>query len=178
MAAFAADIKPATGVIAPTSTPIVLKGEAESGFNAVFSNSFLKASSGKSFTDSFTFTIGSQNVSTGSLTASAIKTQDLYISSFDLYSASGALVAAGINRNANSSHTGELDDWVLPESTLLSSGSYYLKVAGQVVGAAGGSYSGTLVLAPVPEPETYAMLLGGLGLIGVVARRRKANKAA
>jgi hypothetical protein len=28
-------------------------------------------------------------------------------------------------------------------------------------------------LTPVPEPETYAMLLAGLGLMGVVARRRK-----
>lgn len=27
--------------------------------------------------------------------------------------------------------------------------------------------------APVPEPETYAMLLGGLGLLGVMARRRQ-----
>jgi hypothetical protein len=27
--------------------------------------------------------------------------------------------------------------------------------------------------APVPEPETYAMLLAGLGLLGFVARRRK-----
>ena len=30
-----------------------------------------------------------------------------------------------------------------------------------------------LVAAPVPEPETYAMMLAGLGLLGVVARRRK-----
>lgn len=30
-------------------------------------------------------------------------------------------------------------------------------------------------LAAVPEPETYAMLLGGLGLIGVAARRRKSR---
>lgn len=29
------------------------------------------------------------------------------------------------------------------------------------------------VAAPVPEPETYAMMLAGLGLLGVVARRRK-----
>ena len=31
----------------------------------------------------------------------------------------------------------------------------------------------TYVTAAVPEPETYAMLLAGLGLVGVVARRRK-----
>jgi len=32
---------------------------------------------------------------------------------------------------------------------------------------------GELVLAPVPEPETYAMLLAGLGLLGFAARCRK-----
>jgi hypothetical protein len=32
-------------------------------------------------------------------------------------------------------------------------------------------------VAPVPEPETYAMLLFGLGLIGGIARRRKTNQA-
>ncbi len=31
----------------------------------------------------------------------------------------------------------------------------------------------TYATAPVPEPETYAMLLAGLGLVGVIARRRK-----
>lgn len=29
--------------------------------------------------------------------------------------------------------------------------------------------------APVPEPETYALLIGGLGLLGVVVRRRKSR---
>ena len=32
--------------------------------------------------------------------------------------------------------------------------------------------------APIPEPETYAMLLAGLGLMGVVARRRKQQSGA
>jgi hypothetical protein len=38
-------------------------------------------------------------------------------------------------------------------------------------------FFGTPNIAPVPEPETYGMLLAGLGLIGVVARRRKAKQA-
>jgi hypothetical protein len=33
----------------------------------------------------------------------------------------------------------------------------------------------TLTVLPVPEPETYAMLLVGLGLLGFTARSRKSN---
>jgi hypothetical protein len=35
----------------------------------------------------------------------------------------------------------------------------------------------TAVTAPVPEAESYAMMLAGLGLLGFVARRRKADQA-
>lgn len=34
------------------------------------------------------------------------------------------------------------------------------------------------IAAPVPEPETYAMMLAGLGMLGFVARRRKQKLAA
>lgn len=33
------------------------------------------------------------------------------------------------------------------------------------------------ITPPVPEPETYAMLVAGLALLGAVARRRKQNQA-
>lgn len=44
-----------------------------------------------------------------------------------------------------------------------------------VVGNAGSnaSYAGTLNVSPVPEPETYGMLLGGLAVLGLISRRRK-----
>jgi hypothetical protein len=54
-----------------------------------------------------------------------------------------------------------------------------------VTGFAGGessafsaSYSGLLnitTVAAVPEPETYAMMLAGLGMVGMLARRRRAR---
>jgi len=38
---------------------------------------------------------------------------------------------------------------------------------------AGGDSMRLTSVSPVPEPETYAMLLAGLGVIGAIARRRK-----
>lgn len=40
----------------------------------------------------------------------------------------------------------------------------------------GDNAQGFGVAAPVPEPETYAMLLAGLGLVGTIIRRRKAKQ--
>lgn len=34
-------------------------------------------------------------------------------------------------------------------------------------------FSFTISTAPIPEPETYALMLAGLGVLGFVARRRK-----
>jgi len=42
------------------------------------------------------------------------------------------------------------------------------------VATTGQRFGGVALLAPVPEPESYAMLLAGLGLMGLMARRKKA----
>jgi hypothetical protein len=57
--------------------------------------------------------------------------------------------------------------------TVLLAGDYTLQIRGTVTGSAGGSYAGVLNLTPVPEAETYAMFLAGLGLMGLISRRRK-----
>ena len=47
-------------------------------------------------------------------------------------------------------------------------GKYFLAVANEVSGT-----TSLFSITPVPEPEAYAMLLAGLGLIGLAARRRR-----
>jgi hypothetical protein len=174
--ASAAALPPATGV-KPVSTYIMpLEGDVD-GYSANFGHTFLAADAGKTFTDRYTFTIGSLDLTTGSLTSKPLGSQDLYISSFNVFAADGTLAVKGINNTPASNATGKMDLWALPVSTILGNGNYYLEVTGQVLGK-NSSYASEMTLAPVPEPETYAMLLGGLGLIGAVARRRAAKKAA
>jgi probable HAF family extracellular repeat protein len=49
---------------------------------------------------------------------------------------------------------------------------------GWIIGSAHNSITGldhAFLLTPVPEPETYAMFMAGLGLMGFIARRRRKN---
>jgi hypothetical protein len=65
---------------------------------------------------------------------------------------------------------------------LTAGNTYTLSVSGDMANAFPDNYYYGLVSVPalvasVPEPETYAMLLAGLGVIGAIARRRKAAVA-
>jgi hypothetical protein len=56
--------------------------------------------------------------------------------------------------------------------TMLDVGDYSLKLSGIGWGQAGGLYSYAVAAQPVPEPENWAMMLVGLGLVGYALRRR------
>lgn len=50
---------------------------------------------------------------------------------------------------------------------------HHLVVSGVATTASTLNGSFNLVAAPVPEPETYALMLGGLGVLGLLASRRR-----
>ncbi len=63
-------------------------------------------------------------------------------------------------------------------SSLVAGTKYWIGLKGEATVA---SYSLTLApvaLAPVPEPETYALLLAGLGMVATIVRRRRIATAA
>lgn len=56
----------------------------------------------------------------------------------------------------------------------LTAGNYSLNFLGTVTGPGMGAYGG--LVTAVPEPETYALMLAGLGIVGFVAARRRAQR--
>lgn len=81
----------------------------------------------------------------------------------------GATIYDG-NNNHYASFTAtnnNLDYLTLPSNTYFAvDGNYKLVVTGTTAGVLGSSYEIKATTVPVPEPETYAMLLVGLGLVG------------
>lgn len=148
-----------------------------------YGNSFTGLSTGVTFFDDYIFTIadGSANSVTSSINLDSIfQLSDL---SARLYTGSTHYTGLAVPGTlmevwgtvANFSPTVSATTVVLNPLSL-SAGTYTLQIKGIVTGLYGGSYAGVLNIAPpVPEPETYAMLLAGLGLIGFISRRR--NKA-
>ncbi len=56
--------------------------------------------------------------------------------------------------------------------TTLGAGSYAVHVTG-TTNVTYTQYSASVSATPVPEPETYGLMLGGLALVGAIARRKK-----
>lgn len=55
----------------------------------------------------------------------------------------------------------------------LAAGNYYYAVTGMGTGSLGGFYTISSSVTAVPEPETYAMMMAGLGVMGLLLKRSR-----
>ncbi len=137
----------------------------------------INAAAGTSFSDTVSFyldgNLGSDVAALGGVVNKVRGIDNLAFGGLfkgDALSGPGVAVAGvGIGLNDNSFHVDSL-----------AAGSYYVVITGQT--RTGGGYFGfdLLTSAPVitgsvPEPETWAMMLAGLGIAGSVVRRKKAD---
>lgn len=134
-----------------------------------------------SFEDFFNFTVGANAGSILVSTAATFANYGVSLSSLSLYLGTYTTTSSlfGLTPIVSSATPvfsdlggGIMVDTVATKSFSLDpAATYTLAVNGTSVGDS--RYTTIVQLAPVPEPETYAMLLAGLGVMGFVARRRK-----
>lgn len=160
------------------STEVATVPDGAGGFNAFFGDTFTGAQTGDTFADLFTFAVaGTPFDASASVTSSFLDspgTKDLLITGLSLYRYDPQTLAVIGNALAGIDLTGfgnnPVDSWTVTGLNL-ASGSYAVRVDGQVLGTAGGSFGADLTVSPVPDAPAYALLLAGL-LGGALAWRR------
>ena len=141
------------------------EGSASAGYTAYFGH----AGVGATFDDWLTFSIPADSSGNGKANVIGLAGVDVTFTKFTLTEANIGTVS-GLTGTSTSS---------LSFTGGAAPGSYQLNVAGTSTGTS-GSYAGniglkTVNVSAIPEPETYAMMLAGLGLLGFSARRRINN---
>ena len=130
------------------------------------STGFSSTPTAGSFVDVFTFTLLSPFVLTGSITSVVSGTQNVDFTTIVVAGPSGSF-------NFTLANPDPFEFWVTtsPGFSLIA-GNYTLTLSG-TNSASIGSYGGNIAVA-VPEPQTWALLCGGLGIVGFLGLRRKA----
>lgn len=125
---------------------------------------------GQTFSGSFSFNDAALNASTSSLPLLSLNFTlggQTFTLAQEITQAANVTFSAGSVSGLNASFTGAMnidlnDGFGLPYAFYQTSTTDF------------GSANLSFTTAPVPEPETWALLLGGLGAVGLMVRRRKA----
>ena len=143
-----------------------------------FNNSANPAAPG-GFSDSFTFTLPANGGSGYSVINFPL--------SFGAFTFSTSFTSLTLSSSGADMMPFTTDDTVLSTVASLGTGTLgmtfgpsaigpmYLTVGGIALGS-GGLYNGSISVSAVPEPESYAVLLAGLGVMGAIAMRRNKSK--
>jgi PEP-CTERM motif len=132
---------------------------------AIYSNTASLPFSNTPFSDiyNFVFPVTGATASASAVSVNVQGLLNITDINVSLFNAADVLVSAG-GPGTNSQ---------LFNVVLVPGASYYYTVTGTANGAVGGAYSFIASAAPVPEPETYALMVAGLGIVGFVAARRR-----
>lgn len=109
--------------------------------------------------EGFGYNDSASNWGRGSISKSGVWTSDWY--DYDSQSTWGETFYASLSINSSTSFS----SWV-PTSAQANGTNGWASFSYDVIPTA-------TAIAPVPEPETYAMMLVGLGIIGAASRRRR-----
>jgi hypothetical protein len=138
---------------------------------------------GSEFYDDYVFTMGGSQLSSITATidlGTIFNIDNLNVRLFSWSSSNeqlsdqvtiGAPPATPLQAWTYATGTGEV---AVIDQTNLGAGTYVLQVRGNTSGTLGGSYVGTLNVAPVPLPAALPLLMSGLGLLGGLFGRRAA----
>jgi len=123
---------------------------------------------GGTFTDTIDFTVPSGSLGT------SVNPLTLTLGGVNVFNISGLTysIFSGVSGSGGSLWGTFLGDNTSHDVALGGGGAYHMVISGLANGTMGGSY-GVAMVSGVPEPETYAMMLGGIGVLGLMARRRK-----
>lgn len=124
-----------------------------------------------SFADRILFTVAAPNHLVGSNVANLpvsfgfFDIRNISGLSVSLFDSSGTSFSSLVSPSGSNAYTA---------TGYLGSGNYEMRISGTGIGMGGAGGYSYAMMAVVPEPQTWAMLLAGLGLLGSsIARRRR-----